>query len=423
MAHLLTLGCSLPGNVGLYESWEMPSMAKWLAWHCHMSESTAREHVRIASALGSFPVISAAFGSGELSFSKVRAITRVATPAIESSLVDLAKYSTADQLRRIISGYRKYGPGSESESEQAERLYNDRSFTWYWDDEGFLVIHGRLPAEDAVLLLNALGAYGNEVPSASASPDKASRVTSRSNADALVEISRRSLTSQHSATPGAAEIVISADVSIFDPSADDDSIELSRVANGPRLAPETIRRLACNSPLRALLQDGGEPLSIGRRSRKFPVGMRRAIQARDGGCVWPGCNAYRYVDIHHIQWWSLGGETSTENGVSLCRSHHRAVHEGGYCVERAETGRNAFVFHSPEGELLASAAEQFPEPRDLRDVVTVKEDASASLWDGTTPDYSWVTTLLAHQEELSRIESVEDFLDESGEDPEDSGSG
>jgi hypothetical protein len=90
----------------------------------------------------------------------------------------------------------------------------------------------------------------------------------------------------------------------------------------------------------------GEPLNVGRKTRSIPTALHRALRARDRGCRFPGCTHQRFVDGHHIVHWADGGETSLGNLVSLCRRHHRLVHEGGYSVRRLDDG--AFAFTAPQ---------------------------------------------------------------------------
>ena len=94
--------------------------------------------------------------------------------------------------------------------------------------------------------------------------------------------------------------------------------------------------------MRVQENDQGEPLSIGRRSRLVPPAIRRALRLRDDGCRFPGCTRKRFVDAHHIEHWSAGGETSLDNLVQLSRQHHRLVHEGGFRCERAPAGEIVF---------------------------------------------------------------------------------
>ena len=84
-----------------WADWEMTSCAAWLSWKCQMSSGTAREHVRVARALRDLPVIRGEFGAGRLSYAKVRALTRIATPETEAGLAELAGPMTGNQLERF----------------------------------------------------------------------------------------------------------------------------------------------------------------------------------------------------------------------------------------------------------------------------------------------------------------------------------
>jgi hypothetical protein len=83
--------------------------------------------------------------------------------------------------------------------------------------------------------------------------------------------------------------------------------------------------------------------ALGRRkTRTIPPALRRALQARDRGCRFPGCNNTRFVDAHHVRHWAKGGETCMDNLLLLCRRHHRLVHEGGFGVESLRGDRVRF---------------------------------------------------------------------------------
>ena len=85
-----------------WASWDMRSCAEWLSWKCQMSAGAAREHVRVARALWDLPVIRAEFGAGRLSYAKVRALTRIATPENEAGLAEIAGPMTGNQLERFV---------------------------------------------------------------------------------------------------------------------------------------------------------------------------------------------------------------------------------------------------------------------------------------------------------------------------------
>jgi hypothetical protein len=120
------------------------------------------------------------------------------------------------------------------------------------------------------------------------------------------------------------------------------------VEHGPAIAAETARRFSCDASIVTLLENAdGEPLNVGRKTRTISAPLRRLLTARDKGCRFPGCCNARYIDMHHIRHWVNGGETRPSNLISLCRFHHRAVHEGGYNVEILHDG--AFRFVRPDG--------------------------------------------------------------------------
>jgi uncharacterized protein DUF222/HNH endonuclease len=114
------------------------------------------------------------------------------------------------------------------------------------------------------------------------------------------------------------------------------------LADGQPLAAETARRLACDASLVELRELEAGRLSLGRKRRTVSPALRRALAARDRGCRFPGCDRTRFVDAHHVQHWSRGGETNLENLVLLCRRHHRLVHERGYTLEAAGDGSMEF---------------------------------------------------------------------------------
>jgi hypothetical protein len=114
------------------------------------------------------------------------------------------------------------------------------------------------------------------------------------------------------------------------------------------LAVETARRLSCDSSLVGIVEDeDGEPLNVGRKTRSISTALHRALTARDGGCRFPGCDRTSYTEGHHVQHWANGGETKLGNLVTLCRFHHRLVHEGGFGLRLTDDG--VFVFTRPDG--------------------------------------------------------------------------
>ena len=157
------------------------------------------------------------------------------------------------------------------------------------------------------------------------------------------------------------------------------------------MALDTVRRIGCDSSLLQITADrAGNPLDIGRKTRAVPPAMRRALQARDGGCRFPGCNHHRFVDAHHIHHWADGGDTSIDNLVLLCRHHHRLVHEGGFGVER--TGNDRIHFSRPDGCVIEDYP-QLPASGSIEGLLKGNRetgeaiDASSWIIPGDTLDY------------------------------------
>ena len=141
------------GEVDRREAWTgWSSCAAWLAWRCGLNPRSAREQVRVARALRELPLIRASFSCGELTYSKVRALTRVATPESEDELLDFAGVLTAAQLERALRAYARVSTEEAHELQQGEKLSH------FWDDAGNLVVHARLAPEDGALFLKALEA-------------------------------------------------------------------------------------------------------------------------------------------------------------------------------------------------------------------------------------------------------------------------
>jgi 5-methylcytosine-specific restriction endonuclease McrA len=292
------------------------SCAEWLAWRCALTPRSAREHVRVARRLGELPLIHDAFARGELSYAKVRALTRVATGENEAELLSLARVLTAAQLERTVSAYRRVT------TLEARDLQEDAYLSVFWDDDGSLSIRGRLAPEDGALLLRALDAVRDarwEAERGSAEPRV---VRQASKAEALVAVAEAALANPDTARSAGEryQVVVHVDEGVLS----DDGEGGCELDDGSAIAPETARRLACDA---SVVRDG-------RKTRAIPPAMRRALRARDRGCRFPGCENRRFLDAHHVHHWARGGSTTLPNLLLLCRRHHRLVHEGGYRLDR-----------------------------------------------------------------------------------------
>ena len=136
------------------------SCAHWLNWQCGIALVAARERVRVARALEELPLIDAAFARGEISYSKVRAMTRVATPENEDYLLLIACHGTASHVEQVVRKYRRV---TRQDDEVAEREQDrSRELVYYRDDDGMWIIHARLPPEAGSLVVKAIEAVAGQ---------------------------------------------------------------------------------------------------------------------------------------------------------------------------------------------------------------------------------------------------------------------
>jgi hypothetical protein len=376
--------------------------AHWLNWKCGINLGAAREKVRTARALEKLPLVSAAMERGEISYSNVRAITRVATPENEHYFVQIALHGTAHHVETLVRVYRRATEAQELSREHQQQM--NREVRYHWDDDGSLVLKARLPADVGALILKALDAAIPETPSpirpdprtytdGFIPPDSIDLPSiSNKRADALAVIFESFLAHGAEAMTGGErhQVVVRVSAETLRAGGGDQC----EIEHGPAVAPETARRLACDASLVAIVEnEKGEPLSVGRKTRSIPPALQRALNSRDKGCRFPGCTHKRYTDAHHIHHWAKGGETKMSNLVTLCRFHHRKVHEGEVIVQVLDDGAIRFV--QPNGKSFDSVTRNHTRPLgDWRQLPAVHERAgihisaktAATRWDGGPMD-------------------------------------
>jgi hypothetical protein len=386
------------------EAWAdqgLRSCAHWLNWKCGTGLGAGREKVRVAKALEPLPKISQAFSEGIISYSKVRAMTRIATPENETDLLNVALHGTAAHVEKLVRGYRRAREADELDAANARHL--KRALTWYYDDDGSVVIHCRLDPEDGARVIQAInsavGIINKERPEdvSAETSDEAPPTRepiSATRADALVLMADTLIAKGAASPPPGERFEVSVHIDAGTLSGANPGGQ-SQTDSGSALCPETVRRLACDGAIVAIVEDEeGEPLSVGRRTRTIPPAIRRALHSRDRGCRFPGCTATRFVEGHHVKHWANGGETKLDNLITLCRRHHRLVHEVGFKVEA--DGAGDFRFFRPDGEALPAAG-TFPRRRPIGCAQLVAENQRRNLnidaatcvphWEGETMDY------------------------------------
>src|SRR6266536_5886727 len=275
------------------------SCAAWLSWRVGLDLRAARERVRVARALGTLPALAEALARGELSYAKVRALTRVATPETEARLLGVGRAGTAAHVERIVRGWRYVD--RRAEAREAAHRHRSRGLRVYPDADGMVVVRGRLEPEVCALFIQALAAareildqrargrdgnvaVGHGNVSAETPPSMAQK-----QADALALLAETAL--HHELDPGAPgeryQVVVHVDAPAL---AEADQSGQSVLDGGTRVSAETSRRLACDASRVVMRHDeAGQVVEIGARTRTIPAALRRALHGRDRGCRFAGC--------------------------------------------------------------------------------------------------------------------------------------
>jgi HAMP domain-containing protein len=321
------------------------TMQSWLRGHGRLSSAAAHRLVATGRALEHLPALAAAFAAGRVTAEAVAVIAPVARDehraaavaagvelaAVDAVLADTAATRPLDELAQVVHHYlaRLDPDGTEPDPTEGRRF----SMTRHADGS----LSGRFE-------LDAVG--GEKVQAALESLVQANRpqgdVRSRGQqqADAFVQLADNALAAGNlpflrSVKP---HVVVTIDLEdLVDPHTGHGT---ARTGFGAIISAARARMLACDGGIaRIVFGPEGQLLNLGRDKRLFPPHIRRALDVRDGGCVFAGCHAPTWwCDAHHVLHWIDGGETSEENGALLCERHHTKVHHG-FRIERQPDGR------------------------------------------------------------------------------------
>jgi hypothetical protein len=249
------------------------SCAEWLAWRVNLDLGAARERVRVARALGTLPVLADALARGELSYAKVRALTRIATPETEARLLAVGRGGTAAHVESVVRGWRRFD--GQADARAATCQHAGRALHVHQEEDGTVVLRGRLTPEVGALLLRALDAaretlYQRRRATEAAQPatDPAAEAPTRppQQADALALLAETAL--HHELDPGAPgeryQVVVHVDATLLaDPATPGQSV----LEEGTRVSAETSRRLACDASRVVMRHDAdGQVVEVGARN-------------------------------------------------------------------------------------------------------------------------------------------------------------
>ena len=310
------------------------SCAEWLAWRTGTKIGTARERVRTARALERLPRTADALKHGTISYAKVRALTRVATPEREAELLEFARAGSAAKLERTVRMLKKLSRDAELTAEQARR--RSRAFSVFVDGDGMYVVKGRLEPEVGAVLMRAVEAASDalflreaDARDGAGSGRGAAREAGdvrpepkQRRADAVGLLAERALAAgfgggesgharrQRMSMPSDADgegsdviprrfgaprvgsgtraeryqVMVHCDAATLAAEGEPGRSDL----DGIRVSAETSRRMACDAAVVAMVHaKDGSMLSVGRRTRTIPPHIRRALEERDRGCRFP----------------------------------------------------------------------------------------------------------------------------------------
>src|SRR5438105_5320870 len=353
--------------------------AAWLTWRVGLAPGAAREHVRVARALGALPLLAQALARAELSYSKVRALTRVATPETEERLLAVGHAGTTEHVERIVRGWRRVD--REAEAREAARQHASRALHVYLDTDGAVTVRGRLTPEIGALLVQALTAarealyqqaHAEDAGTGAIDVSADTPTMAQQQADALALLAETAL--HHGIDPGAPgeryQVVVHVDAEVL---ADADQPGQSVLEDGARVPAGTSQRLACDASRVVMRHDrDGRVVEVDARARTIPPALRRALHHRDPGCRFPA-SGVRFGQGHHIRHWAQGGPTTLSNLAMLCRRHHRAVHEEGYTLDRQPDGE--LRFRRSSGQLLPEVPPPSEVPDDPVKVLRARHEA------------------------------------------------
>ena len=337
----------------------LKSMQSWLRGHGRLGPAAAGQLIRNGRALDHLPALAAAFADGAVTAEQVAVVAPVVqedrrTAALAQS-IDLAEVDRTltavaaeraiQQLTRVVHHYLSCLDPDGPEPDPTD----ERSLTLSTFSDGTGVVRGQLDAIGGEKLQTALEAIVQ-----AGRPKGDRRTRGQQLADAMVQLADNQLASGHlpflrTVKPNVVVTIRATD--LFDPAI---GPAAATTGFGGFLSAARARALACDGSMTpVLIDDHGMPLNMGRTKRVSPPHLRKAVELRDEACVFAGCAAPKYwCDVHHLQHWIFGGETSLENSALLCERHHTKVHHG-FRVERDPGGRWR-TFRPDDSEIVIS---------------------------------------------------------------------
>ena len=318
---------------GEYKADGALSLTAWLRWKCKLSGGAAMERVEIARQLEKLPQTGAAFANGDVGYQHVAVLARTAEhvgAAVvrkeEGTLLQAAQTMDPGQFTTVAKNF-EHRVDAAGALAEANRAYERRYFHIGEPQDGLVRVDGLLDAEGGATLRTALQPFMKPVK------DDARNYGQRS-VDALMELCRQGSGSRRDGAGPRPQLIIRASL---DTLAGTKGAPAGELDGGGTVPAETVQRYACDSAISRITGQSELEHELNHASRTLPASTRRALEARDRHCVFPGCTRpVVWCDGHHLVWWTRGGPTALPNLALLCRPHHRMVHEEGWVLERTK---------------------------------------------------------------------------------------
>jgi hypothetical protein len=309
------------------------SVIDWLKWKCKLSGGAAAERVEIARQLEKLPKTEAAFANGDLGYQHVAIMARTAEHVgaatvrkEESKLLEAAQTSDPGQFTSVAKNF-EHRVDADGALAEANRAYERRYLHLSGPVNGLVRLDGLLDAEGAATLRTALQPFVKPIK------DDARSFGQRQH-DALIELVRQGTAGRRDGAGPRPQLIIRASL---DTIAGLPGAPAGELEGGGTVPAATVQRYACDSAVIRITGQGELEHERNHAARSLPASTRRALEARDRHCVFPGCDRpTHWCDGHHLVWWTRGGPTALPNLALLCRQHHRMVHEEGWTLQRKD---------------------------------------------------------------------------------------
>ncbi len=296
------------------------SMAEWVAGRLDVGPETARTLASTAHRLEGEPGLSRRLASGEITFDRVRAESRIPTHFREDDLTHL----DIQGLRRLAARVRRLERVDEQEAHRSQHLSMQPTL-----DESRWDVWGTLDGYAGSVVSKVLTEEADSLPDLPG-PERPGLGYRR--AVALLKVCEE----RHSGDGSAPLMTVFVDANGAESAA------------GGTVGSEVLDKIACTGSLEVIKTHDGQPLAVGRVTRVISKKLRRFVLHRDGGCSADGCTSRYRLQPHHVVPWSEGGPTDPDNLVTLCWFHHHIVIHGWGFTMDVRRGRGRVRFVRPE---------------------------------------------------------------------------